>query len=147
MWRVGSERLGWVGVRELGGRVVGGWVGGCGPRALLTWWCFGETVVVAERVLGGCGRRGRPPCLPVRVFGGWVCRGGPPCPPVVGVNPAAPLLRVIFGRVGVGGDEGVPPPEAGHAVDVTSYFDRFWERGKKAKRFFLGLRKPAAVLR
>jgi len=32
---------------------------------------------------------------------------------------------------------GVPGAEAGHAVQVASYFDRFWEHGRKTDRFYI----------
>ena len=31
--------------------------------------------------------------------------------------------------------------EAGHAANVTSYFDRFWENGNKRERYFIHVRK------
>ena len=36
---------------------------------------------------------------------------------------------------------GVPDAEAGHAANVTSYFDRFWAHGHKTDRFFLFVTK------
>ncbi len=32
---------------------------------------------------------------------------------------------------------GVPGADAGHAVQVASYFDRFWEHGRKTDRFYI----------
>mmetsp|Transcript_34834 Transcript_34834/g.90988 ORF Transcript_34834/g.90988 Transcript_34834/m.90988 type:complete len:159 (+) Transcript_34834:128-604(+) len=36
--------------------------------------------------------------------------------------------------------EGLPPQGCGHVVNETSYFDRFWEHGKRVRRFYLAVR-------
>jgi len=36
---------------------------------------------------------------------------------------------------------GIPGPDSGHAVNVTSYFDRFWERGQHTERYFIAVIK------
>ena len=42
---------------------------------------------------------------------------------------------------GVSLHKGVPDQEAGHAANVTSYFDRFWEHGNKRERYFIFVTK------
>ena len=37
--------------------------------------------------------------------------------------------------------DGIPGPDEGHAVNVTSYFDRFWEHGNHTDRVFFVLAK------
>jgi hypothetical protein len=37
--------------------------------------------------------------------------------------------------------DGVPGAEDGHVVNVTSYFDRFWEQGNHVDRVFFVLAK------
>ena len=34
---------------------------------------------------------------------------------------------------------GIPGKDSGHAVNVTSYFDRFWERGQHTERYFIAV--------
>jgi len=34
---------------------------------------------------------------------------------------------------------GIPGKDNGHAVNVTSYFDRFWERGQHTERYFIAV--------
>jgi len=36
---------------------------------------------------------------------------------------------------------GIPSKKIGHAANVTSYFDRFWEHGQHTDRYFLALKK------
>jgi hypothetical protein len=42
---------------------------------------------------------------------------------------------------GVSLHKGIPDQEAGHAANVTSYFDRFWEHGNKRERYFIFVTK------
>ena len=37
--------------------------------------------------------------------------------------------------------DGIPGPDSGHAANVTSYFDRFWEHGNKRERYFIFVTK------
>ena len=39
---------------------------------------------------------------------------------------------------------GYPGPDGGHVVMQTSYFDRFWDKGQKSRRYFIFVEKKAA---
>eukprot|EP01062_Namystynia_karyoxenos_P023366 TRINITY_DN19021_c0_g1_i2.p1 TRINITY_DN19021_c0_g1~~TRINITY_DN19021_c0_g1_i2.p1 ORF type:complete len:1049 (+),score=312.68 TRINITY_DN19021_c0_g1_i2:96-3149(+) len=52
------------------------------------------------------------------------------------------VRRVPYETVGgVRVYRGVPGPECGHAVAAASFFDRFWEHGNQAERFYIALVK------
>ena len=42
---------------------------------------------------------------------------------------------------GVSLHTGIPNQEAGHAANVTSYFDRFWKHGNKRERYFIFVKR------